>query len=65
MSDYTADVSEFGCRVRQEYASGTELEVEVASGFVIITVDGERVFYRHRSDMSELPDHLAELDGDA
>jgi hypothetical protein len=65
MSDYTADVDDFGCTVTQEYSTETELEVEVNAGFVQIQVDGETVFHRHRSDMSDLPDHLAELEGDA
>jgi hypothetical protein len=65
MSDYTTDLGAFGCTVTQEYTSGTELEVEVASGFVRIDIDGDTVFHRHRSDMRDLPDHLAEIDGGA
>jgi len=65
MSDYTTDVRENGCTATQEYTTGTELEVEVACGFVRIQVDGDTVFHQHRSDMRDLPDHLAELEGDA
>jgi len=65
MSDYTADLREDGCTVCRQYATGTELQVRVSAGFVMIQIDGDTVFHRHRSAMSELPDHLAELEGDA
>jgi len=65
MSDYTADAGDYGCTVTQSYTTGAELQVRVSAGFVMIQIDGDTVFHRHRSAMSELPDHLAELEGDA